>query len=131
MAPRRSSTWADRITACLFALVALAGCIVVIDGITVPEEGIVSGLDIIRGGGTSSCTTIGRVTSCRNDVDLDDLGVDDPLGSGLDEDFDLEDLECHQVQFRTPGSWRTGDDCVAEEEWLELEIGDWYSPTSG
>lgn len=126
-APPRSYAWADHITACLFALAALAGGIRVIEGLTVPEQGIVSGLEIIRGGGTSSCTTIGRVTSCRNDVDLNDLNVDDPFSSG----FGIEDLECHQVQFRTPNSWRTGKDCVAEEEWLELEIGDWYSPTSG
>lgn len=65
-------------------------------------------------------------TTCRHDVDVDELTADDAFGSsssGEFDDFDIEDLECHQVEFRSPGNWRTGTECVPEEEWLKFEIG--------
>lgn len=126
LAPRSSYTWADHIAACLFALAVLGGTLTVIDGLTFPEQGIVSDLDIVHPR-SSTCHAVGRITSCRNDIDLGRLTGDDPFNpSGLT----VEDLECHQVKFRSPASWLTGTECVSEEEWTELDIGDEFQPTS-
>lgn len=125
-------TWADRVAAILFALAATAASIGVAEGFSRPERGFVTDLAVVHGS-DRSCTTIARVTTCRQDVDTDELEPDDMFGTGLSDgsdDFalDIEDLTCHQVEYTAPGRWLTWSDCASEAVWTELEIGDPYPP---
>lgn len=121
-APQR--TWSDGITACLFALAFIGVLIGVVEFTQEPDRGIVTDLSYSSGGPGASCSYVGRIMTCRYDIDIDGLDADDAFGDG----FDLDAYGCHQVEFRSPYYWFAGSDCVSEEEWNQLEIGDYYPP---
>ena len=117
--PQPPYTWADWVAASLFALVGFGLLVNVVAGSQEPDQGIVTDLRYTSGAG-SSCSYIGRITTCRQEIDFDDLDTSDG--------FELDDLGCHQVEFRSPYHWVAGYDCVSEEAWRDLEIGDAYPP---
>jgi len=108
----------DRVMIVLLSLLGVSFLVVGPMALMTPSAGYISELDTVRGGGPS-CSFTGRITQCSNDIDYSDLAQDASV-------FDENDLECHQVAFRSPGHLLTGHDCVDEATWQELEVGDYY-----
>ncbi|MCD0446351.1 hypothetical protein LO763_22305 [Glycomyces sp. A-F 0318] len=123
-APQPRYTAIDKVTACLFAVAITGALIGVAESLRRPEHGIITALTYSSSNGPA-CTYIGRIMTCTNH--LDDLGADDALGNEFANEYDLDSHGCHQVAFRSPTHWFTGYDCVSEEQWDQLDIGDTYT----
>lgn len=116
-APGTERTWVDW-TGLVLCSLALTGAIIQA-GLLIerPTEGAIT--DLTPSTGASACTYIGRIPHCESDIDFDSL---DPASNPLDSA-----PSCRRIEFRAPGHLFAGTDCVDEETWRELELGDYYS----
>ncbi|WP_335991257.1 hypothetical protein [Glycomyces sp. MUSA5-2] len=110
---RPTPGWSDWVGLVLCTLAFTGYFLQAARALEVPDSGFVT--DLNASSWTSGCTYIGRIYSCRDDIDYDLL--EQPVTSS-----------CRRIEFVDPSRFFHGTDCVEEEVWENLEVGDVYVP---